>query len=198
MIVRSVSIATIGVFLLAFSARGAALTVEGTVKDHAGRPIKGADVSIQTKGFSKVVKTDANGHYKCDVVASGNNKVTVLVNRTQRTAMVNADSSSTRTTKLAKPSTPITSTNKHKRMVWVAPEIGTHIGGGSFVEVDDKSEAASQVTANNVKKMGRNALTSDVSIRNGVSCPGLGGGYSGAGLAVGRTVSTFIGSSDAH
>jgi hypothetical protein len=83
-------------------------------------------------------------------------------------------------------------------MVWVAPDIGTHIGGGSWVEADDKTDLSSRVTTNNVKKMGRNSFTSDVSIRNGVNCPCVGGSGGGAGLAAGRTVSTLIGSQDAH
>jgi hypothetical protein len=178
MFVRSFGFAIIGVFLLAFSARGGAQTVEGIIKDRTGRPIGGADVYIQAKDFSKIVKTDANGHYKCDVVAVGNYKVRLRVNGSIQELMRSAPA------------------NQHKHMVWVPPETGTHIGGGSWIEVDDKSYAATQVTANNIKKIHPKELTSDVIVREGAnySCHGGGGVVSGTGLAAGRTVSPLAAS----
>jgi hypothetical protein len=198
MLVRSTAIAIIGVFLLALSAQAEGLTVEGIVKDGAGRPIQGADVLIQTKDYSKVVKTDVHGHYRSDTLLGGNYKVTVRVNGSVQAAMVNAETRSAKSTKLdfvlSSQSAPPA---KYKHMVWVAPEIGTHIGGGAWVEVDDKNVRPVQVaarTASNIKKLEKNALTLDSSIRNGVTCSCLdGGGSSNAGLAVGRTVSSYAG-----
>ena len=198
MLVRSTGIAIIGVFFLALSAHGEGLTVEGIVKDRAGRPIQGADVLIQTKDYSKVVKTDAHGHYRSDTLLGGNYKVTVRVNGSVQAAMVNAETRSGKSTKLDFDlSSQTAPPPRYKHMVWVAPEIGTHIGGGAWVEVDDKNVRPNQVAASaasNIKKLGRNALTLDSSIRNGVNCTCLnGGGYSGAGMAVGRTVSSYSG-----
>ncbi len=172
MFVRSCSFAIIGVFIFGFSASGGGLTVEGIVKDRSGRPIDGADVCVQAKDFSKVVKTDANGHYKCDVVAAGNYKVRLLVEGSIQPLMQSASAS------------------KHKHMVWVPPATGTHIGGGDWIEVDDKSDVATQIAANNVRKIGRRELTPDVTLRAGAndSCHAGGGVVSGTGLAAGRTV----------
>lgn len=172
MFVRSFGFAIISVFLLPFSARGGALTVEGIVKDRAGRPIHGADVHIQAKDFSQAVRTDANGHYKCDVVAVGNYKVTLLVNGSIQQFMQSARA------------------NKHTHMVWIPPETGTHIGGGNWIEVDDQSHVATRVSLNNVDKMDRKELSSDVMLRGGTdyTCHGGGAVVSGAGLAAGRTV----------
>jgi protocatechuate 3,4-dioxygenase beta subunit len=178
MFLRPLGFALIAMFLLAFSARGGARTVEGIVKDRTGRPIEGADVYILAKDFSKIVKTDANGHYKCEVVASGNYRVRLLVNGSIQESMRSAPA------------------NKHKHMVWVPPETGTHIGGGNWIEADDKSDVATRLAVNDVKKMDRKELTSDVILRVGgnCSCQGGGGVVSGTGLAAGRTVSPLAAS----
>ena len=57
--------------------------LQGTVKDSAGHPIKGAEVRIEGEKwkFAKAVKTDAKGHYFSDGLAIGTDyKVTVVVN----------------------------------------------------------------------------------------------------------------------
>src|SRR5438105_465788 len=57
--------------------------IEGTVKDANGRPIKAADIRIEAKkqNFSKVVKSDAKGHYFSDGLASGATyRISLLVN----------------------------------------------------------------------------------------------------------------------
>src|SRR6059058_3923111 len=64
--------------------------VEGVVKDPTGRPIKGADVRIETRSFGKVVRTDASGHYTCDGLAVGTYKVTLVVNGSARASTPNA------------------------------------------------------------------------------------------------------------
>jgi Carboxypeptidase regulatory-like domain len=45
--------------------------LQGTVKDSAGHPIKGAEVRIEGKNFAKAVKSDAKGHYFSDGLAIG-------------------------------------------------------------------------------------------------------------------------------
>ena len=54
--------------------------LEGFVKDAAGRPVKGADVRIEAKSFSKNVKTDGSGHYVADGLVVGTYKVTLVMN----------------------------------------------------------------------------------------------------------------------
>jgi hypothetical protein len=62
-----------------FSAAAGTL-VEGVVKDATGRPIKDADVRIEAKNFSKILKTDASGHYVTGGLAVGTYKVTLVIN----------------------------------------------------------------------------------------------------------------------
>jgi uncharacterized protein YfaS (alpha-2-macroglobulin family) len=57
-------------------------TLQGTVKDSSGHPIKGAEVRIQAKigKFTKIAKTDAAGHYSSDgLAASTDYNVTLFV-----------------------------------------------------------------------------------------------------------------------
>ena len=70
----------IGVLFVAFSVSAGTSVLEGVVKDASGRPIKGADVRIETKNFSKILKTDASGRYVTDVLAVGTYQVTLVIN----------------------------------------------------------------------------------------------------------------------
>jgi len=69
-----------GVLFVAFSVSAGTSVLEGVVKDASGRPIKGADVRIETKNFSKILKTDASGRYVTDVLAVGTYQVTLVIN----------------------------------------------------------------------------------------------------------------------
>src|SRR6266571_4346857 len=64
--------------------------LEGIVKDATGRPIKGGDVRIEAKNFSKIVKTDASGHYISDGLVVGTYKVTLVVNGSVKASILNA------------------------------------------------------------------------------------------------------------
>src|SRR6201998_1665803 len=97
MFLKSPGIVLAGLFLLAFSARGGPPTLEGVVKDWTGRPIKGADVRIEAKNLSKIVKTDACGHYISDGLAVGTYKVPLVVNGLVKASILNAN------TQLGKP-----------------------------------------------------------------------------------------------
>jgi hypothetical protein len=70
----------VGLLLVAFSVFAGTPVIEGVVKDATGRPIKGADVRIEAKNFSKILKTDARGHYVTDGLAVGTYKVTLVIN----------------------------------------------------------------------------------------------------------------------
>ena len=80
MLPKSLILSLIGVLLVAFSVFAGTSVIEGMVKDATGRPIKGADVRIEAKNFSKILKTDASGHYVTDGLAVGTYKVTLVIN----------------------------------------------------------------------------------------------------------------------
>ena len=73
---RAFILSFVGSLLVTFTVCGGTSVLEGFVKDPAGRPIKGADVRIEAKNFSKIVKTDANGRYVCDGLGVATYKAT--------------------------------------------------------------------------------------------------------------------------
>ena len=119
--------------------------LEGVVKDPTGRPIKGADVRIEAKNFSKIAKTDASGHYISSGLAVGTYKVTLVVNGSARASTPNAR------TQLGKPTqlnfdlaAQTVSATKHIHSIWCANETGTLIGGtGRWIDVDDNGNIVS-------------------------------------------------------
>jgi hypothetical protein len=80
MLPKSLILSLVGVLLVTFSVFAGTSVLEGVVKDATGRPIKGADVRIEAKNFSKILKTDASGHYVTDGLAVGTYKVTLVIN----------------------------------------------------------------------------------------------------------------------
>jgi Carboxypeptidase regulatory-like domain len=77
---KSIILILIGVLFVVFSVSAGTSVLEGVVKDATGRPIKGADVRIDAKNFSKILKTDASGHYVTGGLAVGTYKVTLIIN----------------------------------------------------------------------------------------------------------------------
>jgi hypothetical protein len=144
----------VGLFLLAFSASGGTSAFEGVVRDPAGHPVKGADVRIEaTNGssFSRIVKTDAIGHYTSDGLAVGIYKVTVVVNGVVKASVLNASTQSGKHTQLNFELTPKTKFVKtHK--VWIAADTGTHIGGGQWIDVDDNGNPVNNNGVSSVEK----------------------------------------------
>jgi hypothetical protein len=128
--------------------------LEGVVKDAAGRPIKGADVRIEAKNFSKTVKTDANGHYAADGLVVGTFKVTLVVNGQVKASILDAKTQLNKATQLNFGLTgKAASAKKHTHMVWVPPDLSTHIGG-RWVEVDESGNVVNNNTApDNVEKV---------------------------------------------
>jgi hypothetical protein len=139
MFLKLCSASFVGLFLLTFSAWAGTSAFEGVVKDPAGHPIKGADVRIEaTNGsnFSRILKTDAAGHYTADGLPAGIYKATLVVNGAVKASILNASTGSGKHTQLNFELTPKTKFVKtHK--VWISPDTGTHIGGGQWVDVDD-------------------------------------------------------------
>jgi hypothetical protein len=191
MFLKSLGIALIGLFVLAFNARGGPPTLEGVVKDSSGRPIKGADIWVQAKDFSKVVKTDASGHYISDGFVAGSYKVTLVVDGSIKASILNAETRLGESTQLNFDLTQKTApVNTHTHMIWVPGETGTHIGTGRWVNVDDNNKPLNIITANNVVRNGRTPLDSDKNNRIATGCSCLGGGLF-VGLGGGRSVSSL-------
>jgi Carboxypeptidase regulatory-like domain len=154
---RSLLVRVVALSLLTLSGRIEASTLEGIVKDPAGHPIKGADVRIEAKNFSKIVKTNAAGQYTADGLSIGTYKVTLVV-RTVKASIVNATTRSGKPTQLNFDLTAKTApVKKHTHMVWVPPDTGTLIGGGRWVEVDDNGNPVNNGVNNGVNNIERSS-----------------------------------------
>ncbi len=82
MLPKSVVLSFVGSLLVTFTVSAAGTSaLEGIVKDPTGRPVKGADVRIEAKNFSKIVKTDANGHCVADGLGVATYKATLVTPR---------------------------------------------------------------------------------------------------------------------
>jgi len=130
MLFKSLGNGLIGLFVLAFSAKAGTSGLEGFVRDASGRPIKGADVRIEAKNFSKIFKTDDAGCYIAEGLAVGFYKVTLVVNGSIKATILNAKTQSSKPTKLNF-DLPV-----EKHMIWIAGETGTWIGTGRWLTVD--------------------------------------------------------------
>jgi Carboxypeptidase regulatory-like domain len=120
-----------------FSAAATDTSVEGVVKDPTGRPIKAADVRIEAKNLSKIVRTDARGHYICDGLGVGTYKVTLVVNGQVKASILDAKTQAGKATQLNFNLTrKMVSTKKNTHMVYFPPSRETRMGG-RWVEVDE-------------------------------------------------------------
>lgn len=154
MVPKSVALSFAGLLFVTFTVWAAGSSVlEGFVKDAAGRPVKGADIRIEAKSFSKNVKTDANGHYVADGLVVGAYKVTLVVNGQVKASILDAKTQLNKATRLNFGLTGKTaSAKKRTRMVWVPPDLSTHIGG-RWVEVDESGNVVNNTASDNVEKV---------------------------------------------
>ena len=90
MLPKSLILSLVGVLLVTFSVFAGTSVLEGVAKDATGRPIKGADVRIEAKNFSKVLKTDASGHYVTNGLPVGTYKVMLVINGQVKASIVEA------------------------------------------------------------------------------------------------------------
>jgi hypothetical protein len=90
MLPKSIILSLVGVFLVTFSVFAGTSVLEGVVKDPAGRPIKGASVRIEGKNSSKILRTDASGHYVADSLAVGTYKVVLVINGQVKASILDA------------------------------------------------------------------------------------------------------------
>jgi hypothetical protein len=150
MFIKSLQMGFIGLVLCVATAWAATSVLQGTVKDPKGQPITGADVRIESRDGSKLlktVKTDGNGRYTSDALPAGVYRVTLVVNGAVKATINNTKTKADGPTQLnfdlkpvpAAQATAATKRGKHK--VWIPSRTGSHVGG-SWVEVDDTSSAA--------------------------------------------------------
>ena len=146
----SVLVILVSLVFLSGNAWAGTPAFEGIVKDATGRSVKGGDVRIEARNFSKSVKTDANGHYISDGLAVGTYKVTLVVNGSIKSSILNAKTQLGKPTQLNFDLTAKTvSAKKHTHSVWCPTETGTHIGGtGQWVDVDDNGNIVSNTGVN--------------------------------------------------
>ena len=174
--------ALLGLVLISGSAWAAISAIEGTVKDPKGQPVKGADIRIEEKDGSKLlktVKTDASGHYTSDTLPVGMYRVTLIVNGAIKASINNTKtrvgvptklSFELKSTSASQASAPA---KKAKHYVWVPPTTGSHLGG-RWVEVNDDG-TADTTGANKVKKVSVDALRRfeiDTEATGAVALPG--------------------------
>jgi len=157
MFIKSLQIGLMGFLLCAATVWAGPASIQGMVKDAKGKPIKGADVRIESKDGKQVfntVKTDAQGRYISQGLQPGVYRVSLVVNGAVKAAIGNTKAKSDQATQLNFDLRPVTSgqasteQKKGKHMVWMPPATGSHTGG-RWVEVPD---GAAEPGALNVKR----------------------------------------------
>ena len=92
MVTKLLQIGAIGLMLCAENAWAGPASIQGTVTDAKGQPIKGSDVLIESvdgKQLFKTVKTDARGRYVSQGLQLRVYRVTLLVNGTVKACITN-------------------------------------------------------------------------------------------------------------
>jgi carboxypeptidase family protein len=162
----SILVILVSLVLLSGNAWAGTPAFEGIAKDATGRPIRGGDVRIEARNFSKIVKTGANGHYMSDGLAVGTYKVTLVVNGSVKSSILNAKTQLGKPTQLNFDLTAKTaSAKRHTHSVWCPNEIGTHIGGtGQWIDVYDDTglpvdnNTQPSTATSSIEKVGGSAL----------------------------------------
>src|SRR5258707_11016051 len=103
MFIKSLEIGLVGFFLCAANAWAGPASIQGIVKDAQGKPIKNADVRIESKDGKQVfntVKTDSQGRYISQGLQPGVYRVSLVVNGTVKAAISNTKTKSNQATQL--------------------------------------------------------------------------------------------------
>jgi carboxypeptidase family protein len=184
MFIKSLQIGLMGFLLSVASAWAGPASIQGTVKDAKGQPIKGADVRVESRDGKQVfntVKTDGKGRYISQGLRPGVYRVSLVVNGAVKTSIMNTSTKADQATQLnfdlkpASTSQAATGQKTGKHMVWMPPSTGSHTGG-RWVEVDDSGNTGAG--ALNVKRGSAEALRQQQLSQPPGSLPGqgLGGG----------------------
>jgi Carboxypeptidase regulatory-like domain len=157
MFIKSLQIGLMGFLLCAANAWAGPTSIQGIVKDAHGKPIKGADVRVESqdgKQLFNTVKTDTQGRYISQGLQPGVYRVLLVVNGAVKANIGNTKTKSDQATQLNFDLRPLPAAQvnaaqkKGKHMVWVPAGTGSHIGG-SWVEVQDGAAEAGTL---NVKR----------------------------------------------
>src|SRR5258708_36413171 len=157
MFIKSLQIGLMGFLLCAATVWAGPGSIQGMVRDAKGKPIKGADVRIESKDGKQVfntVKTDTQGRYNSQGLQPGVYRVSLVVNGAVKAAISNTKTKSNQATQLNFDLKPVAAgqasaeQKKGKHMVWMPPATGSH-QGGLWVEVTD---GAAEPGALNVKR----------------------------------------------
>ena len=150
--------------------------VEGVVKDAQNKPLRGAEIRIQTQDGKLVGKasTDGRGHYLSANLPAGIYKVDVLVNSVVKASIKNVPANTAKSAQLNFALTGKMMTKSGKHFVWVPANTGTNIGG-RWVEVSEDGTASSD---DRVQHVDRKALER-ASGGNSGSLQGIGMGGGG-------------------
>jgi hypothetical protein len=178
---KSLRVAFVGLVLSVATAWAGSSAIEGVVKDAKGQAIKGADVRIESKDGSKLVKavrTDGKGRYSADGLPAGIYRTTLVVNGAVKASIGNTATKADQRTQLnfdLKPASTSQATagqKKGKHMVWVPSSTGSHIGG-RWVEVPEAG--STEAGALNVKRGSAEALRQE-QLRSGGGLPSTASG----------------------
>jgi len=157
MFTKSLQIGFVGFVLCVASAWAGPTSIQGIVKDAQGKPIKGADVRVESKDGKQLfntVKTDTQGRYISQGLQPGVYRVSLVVKGAVKAAVGNTKTKSDQATQLNFDLKPVAAgqataeQKKGKHMVWMPPSTGSHTGG-RWVEVPD---GASEPGTLNVKR----------------------------------------------
>src|SRR5205809_3322292 len=92
MFTKSLRMGVIGLMLCAATAWAGPASIQGIVKDAKGKPIKGADVRIESrdgKQLFNTVKTDTQGRYISQGLQPGIYRVSLVVNGAIKSSITN-------------------------------------------------------------------------------------------------------------
>ena len=157
MFIKSLQIGLMGFLLCAVNVWAGPASIQGIVKDAQGKPIKGADIRVESqngKQLFNTVKTDTQGRYISQGLQPGVYRVSLVVKGAVKAAIGNTQTKSDQATQLNFDLKPVaagqasTGQKKGKHMVWMPPATGSHTGG-RWVEVP---EGATEPGTLNVKR----------------------------------------------
>src|SRR6266536_910037 len=142
--IKSLRVGFVGLVLSVATAWAGPSSIQGTVKDAKGQPIKGADVRVESKDGKQLfntVKTDTKGRYISQGLQPGVYRVTLMVNGAVKASIMNTQTKANQPTQLNFDFKPTSQAGNNatgrKHMAWVPNRTGSHIGG-NWVEVDDE------------------------------------------------------------
>jgi hypothetical protein len=151
MTIKSLQMAFVGLLCCIATIWAGPASIQGTVTDAKGQPIRGADVRIESvdgKQLFKTVKTDARGRYVSQGLQLRVYRLTLVVNGAVKACITNIKTKQDQATELnfnlkwlaTAQATPARKKGNH--ILWVPARTGSHLGG-NWVEVDEYGQAPS-------------------------------------------------------